>query len=208
MKVFEANVPSPRDTDIKNPGILNKLVRKILSFFHLHRHYRYLCGLFAHYKYVREVASKLRLDDYDIIHVQHGQHAIFLLKIYRKPYVYTNHWQYSPNDKDLDARIERMVIRGARTAVGVGRYLKLFEPLANHVIIPHGIDPEKWQPLGRKECRDILGISEKDFIIIFVGSVDYRKGVDILLKAIRSLTPQLEHLRVYIIGNLSTDKYS
>ena len=209
VKVFEANVPSPHlDTKIRKLIILNKLVRKTLSYSHLYPHYQYLCGLIPHYKYVREVATKLRLDSYDIIHVQHGQHAIFLLKLYHKSYVYTNHWQYSPNDNNLDARIERMVIRGARTAVGVGSYLKLFEPLANHVIIPHGIDPEKWKPLGRKECREVLGISEKDFIVVFVGRVDHGKGVDILLKAIQSLTSQYKHFRLYIIGNLSPNKYS
>jgi glycosyltransferase involved in cell wall biosynthesis len=168
----------------------------------------YLSGLFAHYRFVGEVASKLRLNDYDIIHVHHGQHAIFLLKLYRKPYVYTNHWQYSPGDNNLDARIERIVIRGAKTAVGLGSYLKLFEPMANHAIIPLGIDTQKWKPLERKECRDALGISEKEFIITFVGSVIPRKGVEVLLKAFKSLSGQSYSQRLYIIGNLSDNKFS
>jgi hypothetical protein len=66
VKLFEANVPSPLfDTETRKLSILDKIIQKTLSYSHLHPHYQYLGGLIAHYQYMREVASKLRLDSYN-----------------------------------------------------------------------------------------------------------------------------------------------
>jgi glycosyltransferase involved in cell wall biosynthesis len=208
VKLCEVDVPSPLDTEIRPKHFLDRLSRKALSFTSLSPHYRYLCSLMANYRYVRGVASNLRFEDYDIIHANHGQQAFFLLKRYHRPYVYTNHWQYSVDDNSWDARIEKMVIRGASTAVASGSYLQSFEPSATHAVIASGIDPEKWKPFGRRACREILGIPESDFVLVFVGNVEYRKGVDLLLKAVENLTDQHKRFRLYLIGSLSRHKYS
>ena len=208
VRVCEVDVPSPLDTEITHT-LLSRLVGKAISYTPLkYHHYRSLRRLLAHFRYVRAVASKLRLGDYDVIHTHEAQQAIFLLKLYRRPYVYTNHWQYPPGAHNLHVRIEKAVIRGARTAIGLGRFLQQFEPSGHHVVVSNGIDPEKWKPLPRRECRDILGIPDRDFVVVFVGGVEHRKGVDVLLKAFHMLTRENRDARLYVIGHLGSHKYT
>lgn len=197
VKVVEVDIPSPiHPTQPSVTGIWAWLARKIIPA----KHYPYLSGMFGHYKFVRAVADELAFDDFDIIHLHHGQQAIFVLKRYRKSYIYTNHWCYSADDRSLDARIEKRIINGARKAVGLGSYLKLFAPDADVEVIPHGIELHKWIPLDQKDCREAIGESNDSFVIVFVGYVGPVKGVHLLVEAIKRLYPDLNRLKAYIIG--------
>lgn len=49
-------------------------------------------------------------------------------------------------------------------------------------ILPHGID-ECFTPLDKKECREILGLSNEDFIVFNTNRNSYRKALDITVKS-------------------------
>jgi glycosyltransferase involved in cell wall biosynthesis len=48
-------------------------------------------------------------------------------------------------------------------------------------ILPHGID-ECFTPLDKKECREILGLSNEDFIVFNTNRNSYRKALDITIQ--------------------------
>lgn len=197
VEVVEVDVTSPIFKKRTSGGAIEWLSRRILPPEYAHM----LSLLLGHHRFMRSVVSKLSFDDFEIIHTHHGLQAIFLKSRYRKSYIYTNHWCYSPRDISLDARIERKVINGAIAAVGPGSYLKSFAPEGNISIIPHGIDIEKWIPLDQATCRRNIGDADDDFIIVFVGLVAAVKGVHYLIDAIRELRGCCGRLKAYVIGS-------
>ena len=198
IEVIEVDVPSPIFDRPMPQGIIWWLLKKIVPANYHH----YFSSLLGHYKFIKEIIPKLSLENYDVIHMHHGQQAIFVYLIYRKSYIYTNHWCYSPDDNSFYARIEKKIINSAIAAVGPGSYLKQFAPQANITIIPHGININDWIPLDSKKCRKINGDTFDDFIVIFVGMVAQVKGVHHLINAIQELSADLNRLKVYIIGSL------
>lgn len=60
--------------------------------------------------------------------------------------------------------------------------------------IPYGIDTETYQPLDREQCRSVLNIPKSKKVLMFGADnlTDFRKGGDLLLKALTSLQPSLK----------------
>lgn len=66
--------------------------------------------------------------------------------------------------------------------------------------IPPGVDTALFHPLDRTECRDELGISPGEQMVLFVGRIDPIKGLDTLLGATEYLKTSGSPARVHIIG--------
>jgi len=66
------------------------------------------------------------------------------------------------------------------------------------LIAPNGFNKEKFYHTG-KEIRQVLGYSDKDFIISFVGSFIERKGILILDRALTEINNK--NIKVIFIGN-------
>ncbi|MBD2254578.1 glycosyltransferase family 4 protein [Nostoc parmelioides] len=62
------------------------------------------------------------------------------------------------------------------------------------VHIPNGIDIDAYQPLDAKKCREILGISPNQKVLMFGAESlnDYRKGGDLLIKILQKLPQNLK----------------
>ncbi len=60
--------------------------------------------------------------------------------------------------------------------------------------IPNGIDTEAYQPLDTEKCKLLLGIPGEKKVLIFGAEFinDYRKGGDLLIKALQSLPESLK----------------
>ncbi len=70
--------------------------------------------------------------------------------------------------------------------------------------IPNGIDTEVYQPLDREHCRSVLNIPKQKKVLMFGADtiIDFRKGGDLLLKALASLQPSLKaQTLLLILGN-------
>jgi glycosyltransferase involved in cell wall biosynthesis len=67
--------------------------------------------------------------------------------------------------------------------------------------IPNGIDTEMYQPLNREKCRIELGLPLNKKVLMFaaVRLDDYRKGGDLLLKALQSLPESLKAETVLLV---------
>ena len=72
-------------------------------------------------------------------------------------------------------------------------------------IIPNGIDNEKFK-LNKFETRKILGINEKEKIIIFVGRLEPVKGIKYLIESINILNETENNLKLLIIGEGNEDR--
>src|SRR5699024_9530260 len=54
-------------------------------------------------------------------------------------------------------------------------------------VIPNSVDTSKFYPMEKSEVRQRLGFNKDDFIVVFVGSFNERKGVLRLSKALRDI---------------------
>lgn len=57
--------------------------------------------------------------------------------------------------------------------------------------IPYGVDTDVYRPRGRRQSRDLLGLPQDRFVLLFSGQnlTNRRKGVDLLIRALRELPP-------------------
>jgi glycosyltransferase involved in cell wall biosynthesis len=155
------------------------------------------------------------LREFDVIHV-HDMKLAALLGVFtsRKCY-YTSHSSSWALERDqgkrlsmgrkLTALFESVAMRRARCTIALGGYLGRQVPKARCSVIPNGVDPDRWQIVPRQTARKALGMAPDDFVVQFVGRVHPQKGVDVLVEAVRLIAPELERLRVVVIGSLSGD---
>lgn len=172
------------------------------------------------YKFIREVASKLTLDDFDIIHVHEWQPALILQKVFRRKCVYTSHtsiWCSPLQYKGLRGKFRKFkvnlcmtmkiheisVIKNCSLTIGLGDFLRDEVKHPGIKVIPNGTNLNQWNPMDKQEARKILGLNEADFVLLNVGRIDAMKGVDVLLNAVRMLVSDLNNLKLVIIGSLS-----
>jgi len=175
---------------------------------------------FNEYKLIREITSRLNIDDFDIIHVHECEPALIIQKVFKRQCVYTSHtpnWCNPLQYKGLRGKFRKFklnlcmamkiheinVIKNSSLTIGLGDFLReeVKDPIIK--IIPNGTNLNQWNPMDKQKARKILGLNGADFIILNVGRIAPIKGVDVLLKAVRMLMPALNNLRVVIIGSLS-----
>ena len=68
-------------------------------------------------------------------------------------------------------------------------------------VIPNGIDLHEFTVgLSKSDCRAKLGLSDGEFIVLFVGSLTERKGPDVLLRAISRVRKHVTNVRLIFVG--------
>ena len=64
------------------------------------------------------------------------------------------------------------------------RYHQAGLPAGNVRILPQGVDVEEFKPMaGSKETRREWGVPASSPVLMFIGSLIHRKGIDVLLRA-------------------------
>jgi len=183
-------IPFPNDDDLESKGIPVKLVlliKLLLSF---------IIGFFLLFK-----------EKPDIIHV-HFPVTSFIANVYRKikgtPIVITHHignmrpmFLYAKADEVIAVSSEV-----AETAKKVFTY-----PATKVNIVFNGIEEDIFN-VYTSECekqalRTEQGLPKDDVILLYVGSIGYRKGLDILLKACSIVKEKLENkkFKTIILGS-------
>lgn len=71
-------------------------------------------------------------------------------------------------------------------------------------VIPNGVDVEKFSPASVQErirLRDALGFSAEQIVLIYVGSIIRRKGIDVLLQAWMRVRERHENIALMLVGH-------
>ncbi len=100
------------------------------------------------------------------------------------------------------------VLRQARLVIASGDYVRIeAEGAANRplpmLLIPPGVDVERFCPLSsaaRAEVRAAFGLRPRDRVIVGVGRLVPRKGLDVLVEAAARLAPGRPDLMVAVAG--------
>ncbi len=166
------------------------------------------------------LAGKIKSKRYDIIHAHHT-YCIFQIKIaiamtgVKLPIVLTFHegeihWQNDSSLKNIDfikrlvfsKRLKSIALKMVDLVIAVqGEMLKKLKFNGKFVVLPCGVNSEIFRPLGKKWCREKLGLPLDKKIVFFPASpANKQKGLDILLESIRYLNRS--DLEIVVGGNL------
>ena len=80
---------------------------------------------------------------------------------------------------------------------------KQFKDKPNTLLIPNGVDTTVFTPCSikkKRSLRKIMGYNENDKILLFVGSIVKRKGVDILLESLVKIVNNNNNVKLILAG--------
>ncbi len=136
--------------------------------------------------------------------------GIKLAKIYGVPTCVTLRGLEALHKQDNDQRAD-IVEAGLKEfdqIVALSEELKIAGDQASgapekSVVIRNGVDTDNFVYMPKQSCREKLGLSEHEKIIIAVGSLIHRKGFDLIIDVLPNLlaSPELRNTKLYIIGS-------
>lgn len=135
--------------------------------------------------------------DCDLVHAHYGFHSALLPAIIkRKPLIITFHRGdalYEPLRNKVYCTLQKFVVSRADFLIAVSSEIK--EALIEHLgarsdkvsVITCGVDTRSFLPLEKKIKRVALGIPENSKVVLFIGKLNHRKGVDLLLECAKRM---------------------
>jgi len=196
----------------------------------LHKYYLELKGVKCHilspednrqgrwrsfWKYFRMLPAVFRetmVSDFDVIHahwiIPSGLLGLLISRLCKKPLVLTSHGAFVDG---LDQRgwlfrsLIPYIIRQADAVIAVGenhrKMISRISGLPSDAIYKINMGVRlKNIPVSRRLAREELSLSPQKKIVIFLGNLYFRKGADVLLKAVNRLEPDPEELLVILAG--------
>lgn len=160
-------------------------------------------------RHYNEIAPVIQKERFDLLIVEGGdeQAVIDIAKGYqREQFVFHAHIHYIPKEE---------VVKGYGHMIGVSEFVKREYlrdcklPVKAHVL-KNAIDVERFsRNVSEEQKRSIrkkLGLSDKDFVILYVGRILEVKGVLELMQAVTSLED--EHIKLLIMGSANSGKWA
>ena len=148
----------------------------------------------------------------DVIHVQHPLERCSYVRMVQRlegwhiPLVVTAHSLFGEHSEETIHGLMAPNLRAADRVIAVG------EPIAEQAVhlgvaaervtvIRSGVDVERFRPRDRQDARRRLGIPAETPVVLFVGNLEPRKQVDVLLQATQCVRERLPALLVFIVGS-------
>ena len=160
-------------------------------------------------RHYNEIAPEIQNEKFDLLIVEGGdeQAVIDIAKVYkREQLVFHAHIHFIPKEE---------VVKGYGHMIGVSEfvteeYLKACKiPVKAHVL-KNAINLERFRRnVSEEQKRSVskkLGLTEKDFVVLFVGRIMQIKGVLELMKAVTSLEDK--HIKLLIMGSANSGKWA
>lgn len=160
-------------------------------------------------RHYNEIAELFQKEKFDLIIAEGGdtQAIIDIAKGYRRDQFANHiHIHYIPPEN---------IVKNYGHVIGVSEfvteeYLKVCKiPVKAHVL-KNAIDVKRFsRSVSEEQKRSIrkkLGLSEKDFVVLYVGRILEVKGVLELMQAVTSLED--EHIKLLILGSANSGKWS
>jgi glycosyltransferase involved in cell wall biosynthesis len=131
----------------------------------------------------------------DVIHVQHPLERCLYVQIVRRfegwtvPLVVTAHSLFGEHADDTIRELMAPNLRAADRVIAVSEHVADqavdLGVQRNRVrVIRSGVDTERFRPRDRLRARERLNVAEATPLVLFVGNLEPRKQVDVLVRAI------------------------
>lgn len=160
-------------------------------------------------RHYNEIAPVITNEKFDLLIVEGGdeQAVIDIAKGYkREQLVFHAHIHYIPNEN---------IVKGYGHMIGVSEfvtkeYINACKTSVKAHTLKNAIDTDKFNKEvtddGRKNIREKLGLTEQDFVVLFVGRIMQIKGVLELMKAVIGLKDK--HIKLMIVGSANFGKWA
>lgn len=135
------------------------------------------------------------------VHVYHslGQNRFNALKDFRSQQV--NYVFYQTRllwEKQIAKQVDGII---TTSPIEQQEICKLFNiPIDKTVSIPIGVDTQVFKPMPKLRARKKLGMRPEGPILLYVGRIEWRKGIGTLISAMTLLDPRWRKSRLYIVG--------
>jgi glycosyltransferase involved in cell wall biosynthesis len=133
--------------------------------------------------------------------------GLLVKKLLKTPYIICGHGSdvYLPAtwDQRLTRKLRAAALEAADaiTALGPAMQARIRQLWSvESTIIPNGVHPARFAQLNRYEARDLIGVKDNGAIIIYIGALRSIKGVEYLLKAMKTITERDPTVSLLIIG--------
>ncbi|MBM4448828.1 MAG: glycosyltransferase family 4 protein [Chloroflexi bacterium] len=101
-------------------------------------------------------------------------------------------------------RVDRIVAISRNVADSL---IKAKIPLTKISVVPPAIDLDIYNPQAKSDVRQKLGIASGQPVILFVGNLNKRKGIHILLESLASVVKKTPEVRLLMVLNIPIEKY-
>ncbi|MGL5006709.1 MAG: glycosyltransferase family 4 protein [Plesiomonas sp.] len=160
------------------------------------------CDLRAYWRLIRQTSHIIREHKIKLIHCNSGapcQWVVPVARSYHLPLLAHLHARYQPRDR------YSLLLHQVSCVVGVSR--PVIEGLIDDGVpnerlnvIYNGIDADRLASHSIVDIRQHFGIPEKRLLLITVGSLIARKGMDILINAIKQLRDKQCDVALVMLG--------
>ncbi|MDO6720377.1 glycosyltransferase [Psychrosphaera sp. 1_MG-2023] len=111
-------------------------------------------------------------------------------------------------DNDVRQQVVKKYLKNVTKVISLSEEMattanELAQTGSRTTVIRNGVDTDKFYYLDKTECRTTLGLPQDKQIILGVGALIHRKGFDLVIKALSTLTqqPKFHNLVFYILGS-------
>ncbi len=178
--------------------------------------------MFGHMpEFVRATERIAARGRYDVVHANFFMSGMVARHLQRRlglPFVMTFHalgLVRRLHQKDADAfpleriEVERAIVRDADAIIAEcpqdwEDLTRLYDaPDSRLTMVPCGFDSAEFSPMPRSRAREQLGLPQDEFIVLQLGRLVPRKGIDNVIRALalaRELLPARSRLRLLVVG--------
>lgn len=160
-------------------------------------------------RHYNEIAPVIQNEKFDLLITEGGDEkaVIDIAKGYkREQLVFHSHIHYIPTEE---------VVKGYGHMIGVSEFVvreyeKACQIPVNTHVLKNAIDVEQFSrnvsEEQKRKIRKKLGVSEEDFVILYVGRIMEIKGILELIQAVTSLKDK--HVKLLIMGSANSGKWA
>lgn len=176
-------------------------------------------GYYISLRYSRQ--AHLLLNTMDVVHVHHpflsGSLGLRYCRPRGIPIIFTNHTRYDlyaqaylPNIPDVigETALEAYLPAFCRAcdlvispSPGMRKVLRNFGVESAVEVIPNGVDLQHFHRSVQPIDRTVLGFSQENVVLVYVGRIGPEKNLPFLLRAFSGLSQAYDHARLLIIGD-------
>lgn len=131
-------------------------------------------------------------------------HSIGMVRFHtKKRYLKNGNGQ---NREDKRINLEKDIIKHASMIISLSKTEKndlvnLYgAPAEKIAVIPGGVNLKQFINTPRREARKKLCLKETDFILLYVGRLEWRKGIGTLISAVKLLKNEVPNIKAVIVG--------